>query len=107
MNIGKTVFAQLQEHLPLYQFRLCVKRYGGNHKIKSFTCLDQYLCLFFAQLTYRESLRDITTCLLGMRNKLYHMGIRGTIARSTLADANEKRDWRIYQDLPGFCSNPN
>ena len=73
MNIGKTVFAQLQEHLPLYQFRLCVKRYGGNHKIKSFTCLDQYLCLFFAQLTYRESLRDITTCLLGMQNKLHHM----------------------------------
>jgi transposase len=99
MNTGKTVFAQLQEHLPLHQFRQCVKRYGGNHKVQSFTCLDQYLCLFFAQLTYRESLRDITTCLLGMQNKLYHMGIRGTIARSTLADANEKRDWRIYQDF--------
>ena len=99
MNTGKTVFAQLQEHLPLHQFRQCVKRYSGNHKVQSFTCLDQYLCLFFAQLTYRESLRDITTCLLGMQNKLYHMGIRGTIARSTLADANEKRDWRIYQDF--------
>ena len=99
MNTGKTVFAQLQEHLPLHQFRQCVRRYGGNHKVQSFTCLDQYLCLFFAQLTYRESLRDITTCLLGMQNKLYHMGIRGTIARSTLADANEKRDWRIYQDF--------
>jgi transposase len=99
MNTGKTVFAQLQEHLPLHQFRLCVKRYGGNYKVQSFSCLDQYLCLFFAQLTYRESLRDITTCLLGMQNKLYHMGIRGTIARSTLADANEKRDWRIYQDF--------
>jgi len=99
MNTGKTVFAQLQEHLPPHQFRRCVKRYGGNHKVQSFTCLDQYLCLFFAQLTYRESLRDITTCLLGMQNKLYHMGIRGTIARSTLADANEKRDWRIYQDF--------
>jgi transposase len=99
MNTGKTVFAQLQEHLPMHQFRQCVKRYSGNHKVQSFTCLDQYLCLFFAQLTYRESLRDITTCLLGMQNKLYHMGIRGTIARSTLADANEKRDWRIYQDF--------
>jgi transposase len=99
MNTGKTVFAQLLEHLPLHQFRLCVKRYGGNHKVQSFTCLDQYLCLFFAQLTYRESLRDITTCLLGMQNKLYHMGIRGTIARSTLADANENRNWRIYQDF--------
>jgi len=99
MNTGKTVFAQLQEHLPLHQFRLCVKRYNGNYKVQSFTCLDQYLCLFFAQLTYRESLRDITTCLLGMHNKLYHMGIRGTIARSTLADANENRDWGIYQDF--------
>jgi len=99
MNTGKTVFAQLLEHLPLHQFRRCVKRYDGNYKVQSFTCLDQYLCLFFAQLTYRESLRDITTCLLGMQNKLYHMGIRGTIARSTLADANENRDWRIYQDF--------
>jgi len=99
MYTGKTVFAQLIEHLPLYHFRRCVMRYGGNHKVKTFTCLDQYLCLFFAQLTYRESLRDITTCLLGMQNKLYHMGIRGTIARSTLADANETRDWRIYQDF--------
>ena len=99
MYTGKTVFAQLQEHLPSHQFRLCVKRYGGNHKVQSFSCLDQYLCLFFAQLTYRESLRDITTCLLGMQHKRYHMGIRGTIARSTLADANEKRDWRIYQDF--------
>ena len=99
MNTGKTVFAQLQDHLPLHQFRRCVNRYKGNYKVQSFTCLDQYLCLFFAQLTYRESLRDITTCLLGMQNKLYHMGIRGTIARSTLAYANETRDWRIYQDF--------
>jgi transposase len=99
MYTGKTVFAQLLEHLPLHQFRRCVKRYNGNHKVQSFSCLDQYLCLFFAQLTYRESLRDITTCLLGMQNKLYHMGIRGNIARSTLADANETRDWRIYQDF--------
>ena len=99
MYTGKTVFAQLLEHLPLHQFRQCVKRYNGNHKVQSFSCLDQYLCLFFAQLTYRESLRDITTCLLGMQNKLYHMGIRGKIARSTLAYANETRDWRIYQDF--------
>ncbi|KZK74681.1 MAG: transposase [Pelodictyon luteolum] len=99
MNTGKTVFAQLLDHLPQHQFRRCVNRYKGNYKVQSFTCLDQYLCLFFAQLTYRESIRDITTCLLGMQNKLYHMGIRGTIARSTLADANEKRDWRIYQDF--------
>ena len=99
MYTGKTVFAQLLEHLPLHQFRLCVKRYNGNYKVQSFSCLDQYLCLFFAQLTYRESLRDITTCLLGMQNKLYHMGIRGKIARSTLAYANETRDWRIYQDF--------
>lgn len=99
MNSGKTIFAQLIEYLPLYQFHKCVKRYNGNYKVKSFTCLDHYLCLFFAQLTYRESLRDITACLLGMQNKLYHMGIRGNIARSTLADANEKRDWRIYQDF--------
>ena len=84
---------------PIHQFRQCVKRYGGNHKVQSFTCLDQYFCLFFAQLTYRESLRDITTCVLGMQNKLYHMGIRGTIARNTLSDTNEKRDWRIYQDF--------
>jgi len=76
-----------------------VKRYGDNHKVQSFTFLDQYLCLFFAQLTSRESLRDITTCLLGMQNTLYHRGMRDTIARSTLADANEKRDWRIYQDF--------
>ena len=99
MYTKKTVFTQLIEHLPRHQFRLCVKRYNGNYKVQSFSCLDQYLCLFFAQLTYRESLRDITTCLLGMQNKLYHMGIRGNIARSTLAYANETRDWRIYQDF--------
>ncbi|WP_076791960.1 IS4 family transposase [Chlorobium sp. KB01] len=105
MYTGKTIFAQLLEHLPLHQFRLCVKRYNGNYKVQSFSCLDQYLCLFFAQLTYRESLRDITTCLLGMQNKLYHMGIRGKIARSTLAYANETRDWRIYQDFAHVLIN--
>jgi hypothetical protein len=85
--------------LPLHSFRRCVARYGGNRKVHKFTCLDQFLCLAFAQLTYRESLRDIETCLRVMQPKLYHMGFRGRIARSTLADANEKRDWRIYADF--------
>jgi len=91
MNTGKTVFAQLREHFPLHQLRRYVKRYDGNYRVQSFTCLDQFLFLFFAQMTYRESLRNITTCLLGRQNKLYHMGIRGTIARSTFADANETK----------------
>lgn len=88
------------EFLPWYEFHKCVNRYNGNYRVKSFSCLDQFLCMAFAQLTYRESLRDIETCLRSMQNKLYHMGIRGTIAKSTLADANETRDWRIYAD---FC----
>ena len=88
------------EFLPWYEFHKCVNRYNGNYRIKSFSCLDQFLCMSFAQLTYRESLRDIETCLRSMQNKVYHMGIRGTIAKSTLADANETRDWRIYAD---FC----
>jgi hypothetical protein len=99
MNSGKTVFAQLRAFLPLHQFRRCVKRYRGDYKVKTFSCLDQYLCLAFAQLTYRESLRDIATCLRAMHNKLYHMGIRGRVPRSTLADANERRDWRIYAEF--------
>jgi hypothetical protein len=88
------------EFLPWYEFHKCVNRYNGNYRVKSFSCLDQFLCMAFAQLTYRESLRDIETCLRSMQNKVYHMGIRGTIAKSTLADANETRDWRIYAD---FC----
>ena len=88
------------EFLPWYEFHKCVNRYNGNYRIKSFSCLDQFLCMAFAQLTYRESLRDIETCLRSMQNKLYHMGIRGNVAKSTLADANETRDWRIYAD---FC----
>jgi hypothetical protein len=88
------------EFLPWYEFHKCVNRYNGNYRTKSFSCLDQFLCMAFAQLTYRESLRDIETCLRSMQNKLYHMGIRGTVAKSTLADANETRDWRIYAD---FC----
>jgi IS4 transposase len=99
MHAGKLVFAQLTEHLPLSTFRRCVALYAGEHKIKSFTCLEQFLCLAFAQLTYRESLRDIEACLRAQRDKLYHMGIRSRISRSTLADANEVRDWRIHADF--------
>src|SRR5947199_9005494 len=99
MNSGKTVFSQLMDCLPSYEFRLCVDRYQGNYKMKSFSCWDQFLCLAFAQLTYRESLRDIETCLRAIPKKLYHAGFRGSIARNTLAKANEQRDWRIYADL--------
>jgi hypothetical protein len=87
------------EFLPLPEFRACVARYQGEYKVRGFSCLDQLLCLAFAQLTYRESLRDIETCLRAMQPRLYHMGIRGRVARSTLADANEARDWRIYADF--------
>ena len=96
MHSGKLVFAQLTSHLPLSTFRRCVAAYGGEHKVKSFSCLEQFLCLAFAQLTYRESLRDIEACLRAQNDKLYHMGIRSRISRSTLADANEARDWRIH-----------
>jgi len=99
MNTGKTVFSQVMEFLPLHEFRKCVERYQGNYKVQSFSCMDQFLCMAFAQLTYRESLRDIESCLRSMRTKLYHMGFRGSISRSTLADANENRDWRIYADF--------
>jgi len=99
MNTGRLIFSQLMDFLPLHQFRKCVKRYNGDYKVQSFSCLDQFLCMAFAQLTYRESLREIETCLRAVRPRLYHMGIRGTIARSTLGDANENRDWRIYADF--------
>jgi hypothetical protein len=99
MNTSSTVFAQIMDFLPLYEFRKCVKRYRGDYKIKSFSCLDQFLCMAFAQLTFRESLRDIESCLRSMKNRLYHMGIRGNVARNTLAHANETRDWRIYADF--------
>jgi hypothetical protein len=99
MHEGKLVFAQVTGHLPLTTFRRCVARYGGSHKVKSFSCLDQYLCMAFAQLTYRESLRDIEACLRAQQSKLYHMGIKSRVSRSTLADANESRDWRIYADF--------
>jgi hypothetical protein len=99
MNRGKLVFAQLMQHLPLTTFRRCVTRYRGEFKVKSFSCLDQFLCMAFAQLTYRESLRDIEVCLRAQSSKLYHLGIRSAVARNTLANANAVRDWRIYADF--------
>jgi hypothetical protein len=99
MHIGRTVFAQVMDHFPAYEFQKCVTRYGGDFGKRSFSCLDQFLCLGFAQLTYRESLRDIEACLRSVQGKLYHMGFRGRISRSTLADANESVDWRIYADF--------
>jgi hypothetical protein len=99
MHTGKLIFAQLMEHLPLTTFRRCVARYGGHHKVKRFSCLDQYLSMAFAQLTYRESLRDIEACLRAQSSKLYHLGLRATVARNTLANANATRDWRIYCDF--------
>jgi hypothetical protein len=99
MNSGKTIFAQLIDFLPMYEFRKCVERYNGNYKMKRFSCWDQFLCLAFAQLTYRESLRDIEACLRAHQTKLYHMGFRGQVSRNTLANANQVRDWRIYADF--------
>jgi hypothetical protein len=100
MYEGRTVFAQLMDHLPRRTFQRLVGRYDGNSRVKSFTCWDQFLCMAFAQLTYRESLRDIEACLGAVPHKLYHLGFRTrTVARSTLADANERRDWRLYADL--------
>jgi hypothetical protein len=99
MNHGRSIFAQLIDHLPIREFRKCVDRYDGNRRVRSFSCWDQLLCLVFAQLTCRESLRDIVACLRSVDGRLYHMGIRGTVSRSTLADANEARDWRIYADF--------
>ena len=99
MNTGKLVFAQVMSHLPLTTFRRCVARYDGEHKVKHFSCLDQFLCMAFAQLTYRESLRDIEACLRSQSAKLYHMGFRSTVSRNTLANANAVRDWRIYADF--------
>jgi hypothetical protein len=99
MNKGKTIFSQIIDFLPQYEFRKCVNRYRGNYKIRNFSCFNQFLCMAFAQLTYRESLRDIEICLRSMEKKLYHMGFRGRVSRSTLADANEGRDWRIYGDF--------
>lgn len=99
MYTGRLVFSQLMDFLPMRQFHQCVNRYHGDRYMKSFSCLDQFFCMSFAQLSYRESLRDIESCLRAMQNKLYHMGIRSKVSRSTLADANENRDWRIYADF--------
>ena len=105
MYQGQTVFSQVMDFLPQKKFSQCVNRYRGNYRVRSFTCYDQLLCMAFAQLTYRESLRDIECCLRAMREKLYHMGIRGRVSRSTLADANETRDWRIYSDFAQILIN--
>ncbi len=99
MHAGRIIFSQLLDFLPSHEFHQCVGRYRGNRRLRRFSCLDQFLCMAFAQLTYRESLRDIVTCLGAMKPKLYHAGLRGSVSRSTLADANELRDWRIYADL--------
>ena len=99
MNTGRTVFSQLIEHAPNKEFQKCVARYGGDSHLRGFSCWDQFLTMAFAQLTYRESLRDITACLRSMSGKLYYMGWRGDVARSTLADANETHDWSIYADF--------
>jgi len=99
MNGGKSIFSQLTDFLPWIQFQECVEHYRGDYKLKSFSCWDQYLCMAFAQLTYRESLRDIEACLRANQTKLYHMGIRGRVSRNTLANANSVRDWRIYSDF--------
>lgn len=105
MNAGRTIFSQLIEFLPKKQFDKCVRRHRGNHRIKTFSCFDQYLCMAFAQVTYRQSLRDIETCLRAMQPKLYHCGIRGNICRTTLAKANENRNWRIYADFAHILIN--
>lgn len=99
MNTGKTVFSQVMEFFPWRTFQRRVELYKGNYRIKNFSCSDQFLCMAFAQLTFRESLRDIEACLRSLKNKLYHLGIRGKVSRSTLADANNNRDWRLYADL--------
>ncbi len=99
MNSGRTIFAQVMQFLPHREFIRCVERYDGERYVKSFSCMDQYLSMAFAQLTYREGLRDIESCLRAHQSKLYHMGMRATVARSTLAHANEHRDWRIWADF--------
>ena len=100
MSTEKTIFAQLLSFIPRHEFDKCVARYNGDYRVRSFTCWEQFIVMCFAQLTYRESLRDIETCLHTMQSKLYHVGLRSKIARSTIADANESRDWHIVAD---FC----
>jgi Domain of unknown function (DUF4372) len=102
---GQTIFSQVVELIHPQQFRRCVARYRGNYKVKAFSCWDQFLCMVFAQLTFRESLRDIEDCLSARSDQLYHLGFRSRVCRSTLADANEVRDWRIYADLAALLIN--
>jgi len=100
MNSGRTLFAQVMDFLPLHEFRKCVRRYRGDYKVKTFFCLDQFLCLAFAQLTYRESLRDIEICLRPFQSRLYHAGFRGgCVTRNTLSHANKTRPWQVYADF--------
>jgi hypothetical protein len=99
MNVGQTLFAQVMDFLPWKTFHRIVARYGGDHRVRTLTCAEQFRCMAFAQLTYRESLRDIEACLSAQAAKLYHMGFREPVSRSTLADANERRDWRIYAEF--------
>ena len=99
MNPGRSIFAQLMNFLPRHEFNKCVRQYRGHFRVRDFSCFDQFLCMAFAQLTFRESLQDIEACLRAMGPKLYHAGFRGKVSRSTLADANEHRDWRIYADF--------
>jgi len=99
MDPGKLVFAQLMDFIPRHDFDACVRRYGGDHRPRGFSARDQFLCMAFAQLTFRESLRDIETCLRALEPKLYHAGFRGKISRSTLADANRTHDWHIFADF--------
>src|SRR6202140_2303300 len=99
MNVGRTVFSQLMDLIPHPEFRRCVSRYRGDFKIQTFSCFDQFLCMAFAQLSYRESLREIEACLRSVEPRLYHMGFRSTVSRNTMAHANEHRDWLIYADF--------
>jgi hypothetical protein len=104
MFTGRLIFKQVMDFMPLPTFRRCVAKYKGDFKVKTFSYFDQFLCMAFAHFTHRESLRDIEICLRVQNKKLYHMGIRGRVSRSTLADANEKRDWRIYAECAQSCS---
>ena len=99
MNSGKSIFSQLMDFVPRYEFHKCVQRYNGQHKVKSFSCWDQFLTMAFAQLTYRESLRDVQACPRGAGPELHHLGVRSRVPRNTMANANQVRDWRIYADF--------
>ncbi len=99
MNSDRTILSQIMDFFPKYKFDKCVTRYKGNYKTRKFSCWDQFLCMSFAQLSYRNSLRDIEACLTSQPKKLYHLGIRGNVTISNLSRANEKRDWRIYAEF--------